>query len=117
MVRVRCLPHGPQVMLLSVRSGINLLGLRPEHNILNRLGELQAQLLAVWGEEDSVIPPIKEDDVLRVAPDSTVRVLPECGHWPQMEKPDDFNRILTQFLSMPSPLDSAPSGSVSGGCE
>ena len=102
MVRVRCLPHGPQVMLQSVRSGINLLGLRPEHQILNRLGELQAELLAVWGEEDAVIPPIEEEDVRRVAPESTIHVLPECGHWPHMEKPDEFNRILTDFLSQPS---------------
>jgi 4,5:9,10-diseco-3-hydroxy-5,9,17-trioxoandrosta-1(10),2-diene-4-oate hydrolase len=103
MVRVRCLPHGPQVMLQSVRSGVNLLGLRPEHHILNRLGELQARLLAVWGEEDLVIPPIREEDVLRVAPESTVRVLPECGHWPHMEKPEEFNGILTEFLSQATP--------------
>ena len=103
MVRVRCLPHGPQVMLQSVRSGVNLLGLRPEHQILNRLGELRARLLAVWGEEDLVIPPIKVEDVLRVAPDSTVRVLSQCGHWPHMEKPEEFNGILTEFLSQATP--------------
>ena len=108
IVRVRCLPHGPQVMLESVRSGINLLGLRPEHQILNRLEDLQAKLLAVWGEEDLVIPPISEEDIRRVVPDSTVHVLPECGHWPQMEKPDEFNRILTSFLSDRSP----PSGAL-----
>ncbi len=108
MVRVRCLPHGPQVMLQSVRSGVNLLGLRPEHHILNRLGELEARLLAVWGEEDLVIPPIKEEDVLRVAPQSTVRVLPECGHWPHMEKPEEFNGILTEFLSQATPPADCP---------
>ena len=113
MVRVRCLPHGPQVMLQSVRAGVNLLGLRPKHHILNRLGELQSQLLAVWGEDDLVIPPISEDDVLRVAPESTVRVLPECGHWPQMEKPVEFNRILTEFLSQPSSAESEPAGGLS----
>ena len=113
MVRVRCLPHGPQVMLQSVRSGVNLLGIRPEHHILNRLGDLRAELLAVWGEDDLVIPPISEDDILRVAPDSTVRVLPQCGHWPQMEKPEEFNRILIDFLSRPSDSDSAPTGALS----
>ena len=101
MVRVRCLPHGPQVMLQSVRSGVNLLGLRPEHQILNRLSALESPLLAVWGEEDLVIPPIAEDDVRRVAPDSTIHVLSECGHWPHMEKPEEFNKILTDFLSQP----------------
>jgi 4,5:9,10-diseco-3-hydroxy-5,9,17-trioxoandrosta-1(10),2-diene-4-oate hydrolase len=106
MVRVRCLPHGPQVMLQSVRSGINMLGLRPEHQILNRLSELQGRLLAVWGKEDMVIPPIKEEDIRRAVPESTVHVIPECGHWPQMEKPEEFNGLLTDFLSQTAPLSS-----------
>lgn len=114
MVRVRCLPHGPQVMLQSVRSGINLLGLRPEHQILNRLGQLDSRLLAVWGEEDLVIPPISVEDVLRVAPASTVHVMPECGHWPHMEKPEEFNAILTSFLARPTTSHPAPAGSLAG---
>ena len=114
MVRVRCLPHGPQVMLQSVRSGVNLLGLRAEHQILNRLGQLRAPLLAVWGEDDLVIPPISEEDVFRVAPDSTVRVLPECGHWPHMEKPEEFNDILTRFLARSDTSRSASAGTLAG---
>ena len=103
MLRVRCLPHAPRVMLESVRSGVNLLGLRRQHNILHRLRNSRAPLLAVWGEEDLVIPPVKAEDVQRALPRSTVHVLPECGHWPHMEKPEEFNRILTRFLSQPSP--------------
>ena len=115
MVRVRCLPHGPQVMLRSVRSGVNLLGLRPENQILDRLGELRGKLLAIWGEEDLVIPPISKEDVRRVAPESTVHVLPECGHWPHMEKPEEFNEILTGFLSRPpTSTKSAPAGPLAG---
>ena len=110
MVRVRCLPHGPHVMLQSVRAGVNLLGLRPEHQILSRLSQLQAPLLAVWGEDDMVIPPVREEDVRRVAPESTVYVMPECGHWPHMEKPEEFNDIFTRFLSGRSSPDSAPAG-------
>lgn len=114
MVRVRCLPHGPHVMLQSVRSGLNLLGLRPEHQILSRLGQLNNRLLAVWGEEDLVIPPISVEDVLRVAPASTVHVLPECGHWPHMEKPEEFNEILTGFLARPTTSYPAPVSSLAG---
>jgi pimeloyl-ACP methyl ester carboxylesterase len=29
-----------------------------------------------------------------------VQVIPECGHWPQMEKSSVFNPIVTQFLSL-----------------
>ena len=99
MLRVRCLPHAPQVMLRSVRSGVNLMGLRPEHHIVDRLRDLPIPLLAVWGEEDLVIPPVKAEEVRRALPGSVVHVLPECGHWPHMEKPEEFNRILTDFLS------------------
>ena len=107
MLRVRCLPHGPQVMLRSVRSGVNLLGLRPQHNILHRLRNHPVPVLAIWGEEDLVIPPVKADEVRRALPRSWVHVLPECGHWPHMEKPEEFNRILINFLSQPSPLPAA----------
>ena len=111
MLRVRCLPHGPQVMLQSVRSGVNLLGLRRKHNLLHRLKDLEAPILAVWGEDDLIIPPVKAEDVRRFLPGSTVHVLRECGHWPHMEKPDEFNRILTNFLSQPSPVSAiAPLG-------
>ena len=103
MLRVRCLPHAPQVMLQSVRSGVNLMGLRPELNILERLRSLHAPLLTVWGEEDTIIPAAQAEDVRRALPGSTVHTLPECGHWPQMEKPEQFNRILTGFLSQPLP--------------
>jgi 4,5:9,10-diseco-3-hydroxy-5,9,17-trioxoandrosta-1(10),2-diene-4-oate hydrolase len=114
MLRVRCLPHAPRVMLKSVRSGVNLLGLRRKHNILHRLRDLPAPLLAIWGEEDLVIPPVKAEEVQRALPRSTVRVLQECGHWPHMEKPEEFNRILTDFLSQPLPLaaDSREGGQV-----
>ena len=112
MVRVRCLPHGPHVMLQSVRSGLNLLGLRPEHQILGRLSQMKARLLAVWGEEDLVIPPIREEDIRSVVPESTVHVMPECGHWPHMEKPEEFNAILTNFLAQSDTSHSAPAGSL-----
>ncbi len=112
MLRVRCLPHAPQVMLRSVRSGVNLLGLRREHNILDRLKALTVPLLAVWGEEDLVIPPVNAEDVRRALPGSAIHVLPACGHWPHMEKPEEFNRILTNFLSQPSPGDLSLQGSL-----
>ena len=107
MFRVRCLPHAPQVMLRSVRAGVNLLGLRRKHHIVHRLRDLPAPLLAIWGEEDLVIPPMSAEDVRRALPRSTIHVLPECGHWPHMEKPEEFNRILANFLSQPSPTAAA----------
>ena len=108
MFRVRCLPRAPQVMLRSVRSGVNLLGLRRKHHIVDRLRDMPTPLLAVWGEKDLVIPPVSAEEVRCALPRSTVHVLPDCGHWPHMEKPEEFNRILIEFLSQSSSTAAAP---------
>ena len=36
--------------------------------------------------------------IRRELPNSTVHTIAECGHWPHMEKPDEFNRLSTTFL-------------------
>jgi pimeloyl-ACP methyl ester carboxylesterase len=28
-----------------------------------------------------------------------VRILPQCGHWPHMEKAEEFNDLLVQFFN------------------
>lgn len=31
-------------------------------------------------------------------PNCRCTVLPSCGHWPQLEKPDTYNALALQFL-------------------
>jgi pimeloyl-ACP methyl ester carboxylesterase len=99
MYRVRALPGARSAMLRSVRSSINYWGLRSQQNILDRLRGLPMPLMTVWGEEDSIIPISQADAVRAALPDSIVYTVPECGHWPQMEKHELFNGLLTSFLT------------------
>jgi len=98
MERVKLLPGARAVMLRSVRSNINLRDLRKEGFILERLKVSPVPLMTIWGAEDIIIPVSHAEAVRRELPASVVRVIPECGHWPQMEKPDQFNPMLTDFL-------------------
>ena len=50
------------------------------------------------GAEDRIIPAAHAENVRLELPQSIVEVIPECGHWPQMEKPDLFNPMLISFL-------------------
>jgi 2-hydroxy-6-oxonona-2,4-dienedioate hydrolase len=43
-------------------------------------------------------------EAARHIPDSEFVVMDECGHWPQFEKPDEFNRIRLNFLLTGSTL-------------
>ena len=37
-------------------------------------------------------------DAARDAPSVRLAVIPGCGHWPQMERAEEFNNLLLDFL-------------------
>ena len=98
MERVRKLPGARHAAIQSIRSSVNLLGQRKNCYILDRLQNLKRPLLTIWGEEDSILPVSQAEAVKRALPRSVTRVLPECGHWPHMEKSEQFNELLVRFL-------------------
>ena len=96
--RVRSLPGARRAALRSIRSSVNYFGLRRQRYIVDRLKESPVPLLTVWGEKDIIIPISHADMIRRELPNSTVYTMPECGHWPHMEKPEEFNLLLTDSL-------------------
>ena len=98
MERVRNLPGARHAAIQSIRSSVNLLGQRKKSFILDRLRDFQRPLLTIWGEEDAILPVSQAGAVRRALPQSLIRVIPECGHWPHMEKAEQFNELLVRFL-------------------
>lgn len=99
MHRVRNLPGSRYAAIRAVRSSVNIFGLRKQRHILQRLTELSIPLLTVWGAEDRIIPAAHALEVRRAIPNSIVRIIPQCGHWPHMEKAEEFNDLLLRFFS------------------
>jgi 4,5:9,10-diseco-3-hydroxy-5,9,17-trioxoandrosta-1(10),2-diene-4-oate hydrolase len=98
MARIHALPGSIRTTLRSLRSSINIKGVRPEWQVLDRLHQLAAPLMCFWGAQDNVIPVSHSSVIKNAIPQSLVRTLPQCGHWPHMEKADEFNNLLTRFL-------------------
>ena len=98
MRRVRGLPGSGRALLRSVRSSIGCLGRTPQRRMVERLKDSPVPLLTVWGSEDPVIPSCQAETMRRELPHSEVCVIPRCGHWPQMEKDGEFNRLVSEFL-------------------
>ncbi len=63
---------------------------------------IEAPVLLVTGDEDSVAPPqaIRAmADRLRSARSTRMVVLPRCGHWTPIERPEECQRELREFLA------------------
>jgi pimeloyl-ACP methyl ester carboxylesterase len=68
------------------------------HNLADRLGEIQAPTLLIWGLNDAITPPAVAHEFNALIPHSQLRFMDRCGHAPMMEHPLLFNEMLEQFL-------------------
>jgi len=64
--------------------------------------KIEAPVLLVTGDEDAVAPPQavrSMADKLHGARSTRVVVLPRCGHWTPIERPEECQRELREFLA------------------
>jgi pimeloyl-ACP methyl ester carboxylesterase len=64
-----------------------------------RLAELEPPALFVWGSHDPLIPPAFGRHVSTWLPTSRHVTLPDCGHLPQVEHPEETNELLMSFFA------------------
>ncbi len=92
----------------AIRKFASFAGVRRSMILLNRLRAFEKPVLIVWGANDRVAPVCHAQAAAAALPNARVHVIPECGHWPQMEKPEEFNRVVMEFLSAPSEAGREP---------
>lgn len=71
--------------------------------IRNNLGEelknIHQPTCLIWGNNDTITPPFVAKEFNKLIPNSELHFIDKCGHAPMMEVPDEFNRILSGFIS------------------
>jgi 4,5:9,10-diseco-3-hydroxy-5,9,17-trioxoandrosta-1(10),2-diene-4-oate hydrolase len=60
---------------------------------------LRQPTLLIWGREDRVNPLDGAFMALKQIPRAQLHVFGQCGHWAQLEKFDEFNKLTIDFLS------------------
>ena len=69
-----------------------------KHNMMNDLPKIKTPVCLIWGKQDNVTPPDVAVDMNKFLPNSSLYWIEECGHAAMMEKPDEFNEILYEWL-------------------
>jgi pimeloyl-ACP methyl ester carboxylesterase len=62
------------------------------------LGRIRIPTLVLWGKEDKILPPQEGLRLAAEIPGARLVVLPDTGHIPQEETPEEFSRAVASFL-------------------
>lgn len=68
-------------------------------NLADKLDDITAPTLLVWGKQDNVTPPEVAEKFDELISNTELVFVDKCGHAPMMEYPEEFNRILEEFLN------------------
>lgn len=63
-----------------------------------RAGEIRVPSLIIVGDEDFVTPVDLSNELVDLVPDARMQVIKGAGHLTNLEKPDEFNRLVEDFL-------------------
>ena len=93
-------PDARRAFLKVARQSIGILGQRsgPVSQVTGLARNIRVPTLVIWGNEDHVIPDLHLKRVTEIIPNCASCSFSDCGHVPMMERPAEFNRIVSDFL-------------------
>ena len=62
------------------------------------LSRLEIPVLLIHGVQDVVIPVSRTWELLNAIPHADAHIFSQCGHWSQVERAEEFNEIVAQYL-------------------
>jgi 3-oxoadipate enol-lactonase len=76
----------------------SLLGMAERDDSTPLLAQITVPTLVVAGADDTVIPPAESQKLAGAIKGARLELIPNAGHLVAFEKPDEFNRVLRDWL-------------------
>ena len=67
-------------------------------NGVNNLKNIRNKTLIIWGDQDKAYNYKQVETLNSNIPDSELKIVEGCSHNVHLEKPDEFNKIVVEFL-------------------
>ena len=68
-----------------------------QHDVLDRLGDVQCPMLVIRGDDDFWVPRELADEAAAALPNGEMVHLPNIGHYPMFEDPALVADLITDF--------------------
>ena len=62
------------------------------------LSKVDTPTLIIWGKQDAIVPEECGELYRQALGNATLKVIDNCGHSPQIEKPQEFQTAVSEFL-------------------
>jgi pimeloyl-ACP methyl ester carboxylesterase len=70
----------------------------PDRGLRRRLPHIKAPTLVVQGESDGLVPLAYGEEFVKLIPDAELAVIAGAGHYPMIEREDEFIGVVDTFL-------------------
>lgn len=98
--RIVNLPGAQEALGSFLQANLNFSGIRK--NIISiiekELHKLRMPILIIWGKNDKVLSVCGAFRAKKILPAAKLHLFDKCGHVPQLEYAEEFNRIVNEFL-------------------
>jgi pimeloyl-ACP methyl ester carboxylesterase len=93
-------PGATRAFLRMLRFMANRYGAKPEfcRRGLESAASVRVPTLIVWGVQDQILPVEYAPVAERTIPGSRLQIYDPCGHFPMLERAEEFNALLLGFL-------------------
>jgi pimeloyl-ACP methyl ester carboxylesterase len=93
-------PGATRAFLKMLRFMANRQGAKPAFykRSLENAGSVGVPTLIVWGVQDHILPVEYAPVAAQTIPGSRLQIYDPCGHFPMLERAQEFNALLLEFL-------------------
>jgi pimeloyl-ACP methyl ester carboxylesterase len=95
------LPGAQRCGLSTLRSMCNIWGVKGNafRPILDHLEEIEVPTLVIWGAQDRLLPVAHAHLAAKRVLNTRLHIFDPCGHVPNIERAQEFNTLVKDFLS------------------
>jgi pimeloyl-ACP methyl ester carboxylesterase len=104
LYRMARMPGYLEATVGAVRGGNTAVAQKKREIMLDQLPQLNMPTLVIWGEQDRILPAHQAQASVDRLPQGQLALLPNCGHVPQIEQPEQVQTLLEQFLNSRVPV-------------